>query len=74
MSNAIAHDEQRVAPSDEGDIIRTAAGIGRALGLSTRAAYHLVHSGSLRSVKKIGGRFYASRSRLLEEVTGIEND
>jgi hypothetical protein len=64
--SSIAQHEQHV----EGDIIRTVAGVARVLGLSERAAYHLVSSGTLRSVRKIGGRYYASRSRLIEEVTG----
>ena len=59
--SSIAQHEQHV----EGDVVRTIAGVARVLGLSERAAYR-----SLRSVRKIGNRYFASRSRLLEEVTG----
>jgi hypothetical protein len=62
-----AASEQRV---EQGDIIRTVKAIGQVIGLSERLAYHLVVSGELKSVRKIGGRYWASRSRLLEEVTG----
>jgi hypothetical protein len=36
----------------------------------TRAAYHLVSSGSLGSVRKIGGRYWASRAKLIKEISG----
>jgi hypothetical protein len=63
---------QRAEPSSiEGnDILRGVESIGRVLGLSERSAYHLVASGALRSVKKVGGRYFANRSRLLNEVIG----
>jgi hypothetical protein len=67
--SSIAQHEQ---PNAEGDILRTSADIGRALGLSPRAAYHLVASGTLRSIRKINGRYFASRSRLIAEVTGSD--
>lgn len=69
----IAANSQRAEtpPSRDGnDVLRGTQNIGRVLGLSERAAYHLVASGALRSVKKVGGRYFASRSRLLEEVIG----
>jgi hypothetical protein len=68
---SIAHDhEQRADASQQSDILRTAADIGRVLGLTPRQAHHLASSGVLKSIRKVGGRYWASRSRLLREVGG----
>lgn len=74
MSTIGAAKQQRVESLNEGDILRTAASIGAAIGLTPRQAYHLISTGGLKSVRRVGGRFFASRSRLLEEITGINSD
>jgi hypothetical protein len=71
MSTAIAHDERtRATPQQQDDILRTAADIGRVLGLSPRQAHHLASTGALKSIKKIGGRYWASRAKLIREISG----
>jgi hypothetical protein len=54
----------------EPDFIIGARAIGQAIGIDKRAAHNLIATGALKSVKKVGGRFWASRSRLLREVGG----
>lgn len=52
------------------DFVIGARAIGKTLGIGKRAAHNLISTGALKSVKKVGGRFWASRSRLLREVSG----
>jgi len=68
MSSIAANEQHEQQESD--DILRTAASIGAAIGLSPRQAHYLASSGKLRSIRKVAGRYWASRSRLIEEVTG----
>jgi hypothetical protein len=59
---------KRNAPAYEpSDIVWGAAAIGRVIGKSERAAFHLLESKKLDSAKKVGGRHCASRAKLLAE-------
>jgi hypothetical protein len=49
------------------DIVWGAADIGRVIGISERAAFHLLENKKLKSAKKVGGRHCGSRAKLLEE-------
>ena len=51
----------------ESDVIVGARNIGAALGISERAAFHLIATGVL-PVRKICGRWFASRKALIEAV------
>jgi hypothetical protein len=51
------------------DVIWGAAAIAEAIGLTERATYHLLASG-LVPAKRIGGRWVASRRKLLAALTG----
>ena len=44
--------------------------IGEVIGRPVRAAFHLLEQGLLPAKKKIGGRWVASRRKLLEAVIG----
>jgi hypothetical protein len=46
-----------------------AAEIGRAIGKAARATFHLLEAGHLPA-RKIGGRWCASRRKLLEALIG----
>jgi hypothetical protein len=71
MSTAIAHDERTRAPQQQSDVIlRGTESIGAAIGLTPRQAYHLASSGALKSITKIGGRYFANRAKLIAEISG----
>jgi hypothetical protein len=55
---------------EQPDFARGCREIGATIGIDRRAAWTLINSGALKSVKKVGGRFWASRQRLLREVGG----
>ena len=42
--------------------------IGQVIGRSGRQAYHLLSTGQIKSAKKVGGRWVASRAALLREL------
>jgi len=51
------------------DVIWGAEAIAKAMGQTERATYHLLASG-LVPAKRIGGRWVASRRKLLAALTG----
>jgi hypothetical protein len=51
------------------DVLWGAAEIGRAIGKAARATFHLLEAGRLPA-RKIGGRWCASRRKLLEALIG----
>jgi hypothetical protein len=53
------------------DVIWGATSIAKAIGQTERATYHLLASG-LVPAKRIGGRWVASRRKLLAALTGDE--
>jgi hypothetical protein len=67
-----AHDERTRSPQQQDVILRGTESIGRALGLSPRQAYHLASTGALKSITKIGGRYWANRAKLIQEISGGE--
>jgi hypothetical protein len=60
------------APASHSDIIRGAGAMARALGWPRRSVEHLLQTKRLQSPRKIGARWFVSRSRLLREVIGGE--
>jgi hypothetical protein len=64
----IAHEQHE--PLEQSDLLRTAADIGAAIGLTPRQAHHLASSGALKSIKKVGGRYWASKTKLIAEISG----
>jgi hypothetical protein len=56
---------------EKSDLVWGAAAIGRAIGRSERAVFHLLEK-QLLPARRIGGRWCASRQRLLEHVIGDE--
>jgi hypothetical protein len=70
MSTATALDERVRAPQQQPDFCIGARAIGEALGIDERAAHHLIVTGALPCVRRVGGRFWVSRARLLREVNG----
>jgi hypothetical protein len=54
---------------DESDIVWGAEAIGQVIGRKPRQAFHLLESGCLPA-KKLGGRWCASRRKLIEAVVG----
>lgn len=57
-----------IAPATE-DIVWEVAEIAKVIGRTERQAFHLLATGSLPA-KKVGGRWVASRRKLLEAVLG----
>jgi|GraSoiStandDraft_4_1057263.scaffolds.fasta_scaffold2115641_2 hypothetical protein len=53
------------------DLIWGAAAIARAIGQTERATYHLL-ANELLPAKRVGGRWVASRRKLLAALTGDE--
>jgi predicted DNA-binding transcriptional regulator AlpA len=51
-------------------LLRGSREMAQALGLRQRTLDHLLASGSLKSPRKVGGRWFASRSKLLSEFVG----
>jgi hypothetical protein len=64
------NDRADSAQQPQQDFLRGARRIGEVIGLDAKAAHNLCSSGALTSIKKIGGRYWASRSRLIREVGG----
>jgi hypothetical protein len=56
---------------DESDLLWGAAAIGKAIGRSPRAAFHMLESRHLPA-KKVGRQWVASRDKLLRAVIGDE--
>jgi hypothetical protein len=69
MSLDTINTSERRPASEQSDIVRGCRAIGAVLGISQRAAENLLSVGALPA-RKIAGRWFASRSRLLREVTG----
>lgn len=57
-----------IAPATE-DIVWEVAEIAKVIGRTERQTFHILTSGSLPA-KKVGGRWVASRRKLLEAVLG----
>ena len=49
------------------DFVWSAEEIGRVIGRSPRQVFHLLVSGEIKSARKVGGRWVASRAALLRE-------
>ena len=52
------------------DFVWGADEIGQVIGRSGRQAHHLLTNGQIKSAKKVGGRWVASRAALLRELGG----
>lgn len=52
------------------DLIWGIEEIGKLIGRSYQQTYHMVQSGCLPSVRKVGERYVASRSKLVAFFTG----
>ena len=64
-------DERIAALCDDPDIKWGMPAIGRAIGIQDRrAAYHFITTRNLKSVRKVGGRWCASKRELLKELFG----
>jgi hypothetical protein len=50
------------------DLLWGAGQIGQVIGRTSRAAYHILERGEIKSAKKIAGRWCVSRSALLREL------
>jgi hypothetical protein len=55
--------------SEQPDIVWGAQEIGRVINISTRQAFFLLANKKLPA-KKVGGRYAASRRKLIDHVTG----
>jgi hypothetical protein len=55
------------------DVVWGAEAIGRVIGKSTRATFHLLEAGLLPA-RKVGKQWCASRQRLLAALTGDGHD
>lgn len=64
---AITH-APSIAPATE-DIVWEVAEIAKVVGRSERQTFHLLNTGALPA-RKVGGRWVASRRKLLETVLG----
>jgi hypothetical protein len=49
------------------DFVWSAEEIGRVIGRRPRQVFHLLVSGEIKSARKVGGRWVASRAALLRE-------
>ena len=56
--------------SQHSDVIRGSRAMAETLNLPVRAVDHLLASGRLKTPRKLGGRWFASRSKLLREIVG----
>jgi hypothetical protein len=52
------------------DLVWGADAIGAVIGRTKRQVFHLLGSGAIKSAKRIGGRWVASRAALLRELGG----
>jgi hypothetical protein len=50
------------------DFLWGAEAIGKAIGRRRWPTYHLLEAGQIKSARKLGGRWVASRSALLREL------
>jgi hypothetical protein len=55
---------------DDTTILRGSRAMAQTLGLPVRAVDHLLQTGRLHSPRKVGGRWYVARSKLLREFVG----
>jgi hypothetical protein len=58
------------AAQQNSDVVRGAKGIAQTLGLPQRAVEHMLARGYLKTPRRIGHSWYASRQRLLKELIG----
>jgi len=60
------------APSQQHNdiVLRGSRAMAETLGLPQRSVDHLLASGRLKSPRKVGGRWFVSRSKLLREIVG----
>jgi hypothetical protein len=56
----------------ESDVIWGAQAIGQVIGRTARQAFHLLETGALPA-KRIGGRWCASRRKILAAVVGDDS-
>jgi predicted DNA-binding transcriptional regulator AlpA len=56
--------------SNDDTILRGSRAMAETLGLSRRAVDHLLQTRQLQSPRKLGGRWFVSRSKLLREIVG----
>jgi hypothetical protein len=70
LVRSIENSAAPAAASPQADIIRGSRAMAETLGLPVRAVDHLLVSGRLKTPRKIGGRWFASRSKLLREIVG----
>ena len=61
-------DDRLAALYADSDVVWGVAAIGRLIGLNRRQAYHFISTGRLKSVRKLGGRYFASKRELLDEL------
>jgi hypothetical protein len=59
-----------IIPQAEHDFVWGAAAIGAAIGRTPRQTHHLLSTGEIKSARKKGGRWVASRTALLRELGG----
>lgn len=52
-------------PEEKIDLIWGVEEIAKLIGRTRRQTYHLISSGNLPAVKQVGGRYVASRSKLV---------
>jgi hypothetical protein len=59
---------EQVSQQQSSDVVlRGARQIGAAVGLDEKQTFHLLRTGALTSPKRIGGRWYVSKLKLLRE-------
>jgi hypothetical protein len=69
IMSSIAEHEQHANANDI-VVLRGSREMAQALGLPQRAIDHLLATGRLKTPRKVGGRWFASRSKLLNEFVG----
>ena len=67
LSSNADRERDRGNSSESSDIIWGAEAIGIVVGRDPRQAYHLLEKGRIKSARKIGSQWVASRSALLRE-------
>lgn len=56
--------------AQQSDVVRGAKGIAQTLGLPQRAVEHMLAKGYLKTPRRVGHSWFASREKLLKEVVG----
>ena len=72
LSNTDRERDRGTSPDSEFDIIWGAENIGAVINRGARQAHHLLTRGKIKSARKVGGRWVASRSALLREFGAQE--